>query len=345
MESSEEKTEQPTAYKLKEAKKKGNIAKSLETVHFAFLAVMIFIIPYLLQSMLSSSRSLYEILFYYIENNNSDIYEVIEISLDTVMPIFILVLSVPFLIAIIANVVQFGFIFSSHPLKPDINRLNPIKGLKKLFSIKTIFETVKTAIKLVLFSVVLYFIINYMFNNQHSVIQSSSKDFIDYSIDALPFLISMVLLVMLPVVIVDWIFSRQQYTKQMRMTKKELKDEMKKRDGDPLIKRKRKEIEKEMRKKTQSIQQVASADVVITNPTHYAVALGYSGNSYIAPKILSKGTDEFASKIREKARQHNIRIIENRSLARELYKKSIINGYIPLSTYFSVAKIYSQLNQ
>jgi flagellar biosynthetic protein FlhB len=256
---------------------------------------------------------------------------------------FFLILSLPFfavllLFGVLSNLVQFGFLFTLKPVVPKLDPINPIKGLGRLFSLKTLFELFKSLLKLTLALAVGYF-----------VVKALSKDFLSYA--SLPPSVQLVFLAKatlvlfavfalfsVPVAAADFFYRRWEYEENLKMSKQEIKEERKQYEGHPIVKS---EIRKRQRQiaMRRMMAEVPKADVVITNPTHYAVALKYERGKMHAPKVVAKGVDAVALRIKEVAIEHGVPVEENPELARALYESCEVGDFIPEEFYRVVAKI------
>ena len=224
-------------------------------------------------------------------------------------------------------------------------RLNPVTGFKRFFTVKLVFELGKTLLKFSVFCGVAWFALKGIASDIFRLYQQSVYAILPYFIDQAVSIIFRLVLVMAVFAIMDFLFVRWEFLRQMRMTPREMKDEIKRREGDPMIRRKRKEIQNELRKKSQSMNRVNEGDVVITNPTHYAVVLKYDRQTMLAPVVIVKGADNIAREIREKAFQARVPIIQQASLARRLYKSVDIDAPIPVDCFVAVARVFNQAYQ
>jgi len=346
MDNEQNKSEKATPHKLKEAREKGQISKSTE-FNALFSLIVFFTVAHvfwqdvMLKFQLLAKKTLFsanhlstepEILLNFISN-------VFLQGFFIILP-FLMVLIV---IALISNIFQIGFIFTAFPLKPDFTKLNPAKSIKKIFSKKTLFELFKSCLKVSFFTAFLYLSSDYLKINLLPLFLTSPEHLSAAWSDIFFQLVLWVLLILFPIVFLDYIYNKWDFMKQMMMSKREVKDEHKKRDGDPEIKNKQKEIQKELLEKTASLSHVKEANVIITNPTHIAVALAYKPNNMIAPLVLAMGKGDFAAKIRKLAHQHNVPIMQNKSVARLLYKECELNRHLPLQCYEAVAPIFRSI--
>ncbi|MDZ7819091.1 MAG: EscU/YscU/HrcU family type III secretion system export apparatus switch protein [Aliarcobacter sp.] len=226
------------------------------------------------------------------------------------------------------------------PLKFDLQKLDPIKGMQNIFGLKKLIEAFNLTLKLIVIIVVmciLFLLTNKQFlamMNQETMATISSM--MELSV----YFIFTILLIIIIFAIIDFYFSRHYYMKSLRMSKQEIKDEFKNMEGDPQVKGRIRRIQMQMAQK-RMMSSVPDADVVITNPTHYAVALKYNNTVDSAPKIVAKGIDFLALKIRDVAKEHKIPIIENPALARSLYDQIDIDREIPSEFYKAMAEIFS----
>jgi len=335
-----EKTEEPTPKKIEDAKKEGNVPKSMDTSGFITLLVAVVAFIALTGWIFDRLETLYR---YYIHFVGIDITPslLLEITIHSVIEIFIMVLPLALPVAIAGMLgawAQFGIIFTTKPLVPDLTKIDPVKGAKNLFSLKKLVEGFKITVKVgsvfaVAFTVFLGFI-----EELTSVSHAPLAQQIAWLADRAMVLAAVMLVLLMVLALVDLLCVRYNYFKGLRMSKQEIKDEMKQMEGNPEIKAKIRQIQMEMARK-RMLAEVPKADVVITNPTHYAVALQYREEEGHAPKVVAKGADLIALKIREIAREHHIQIVENPPLARELYRRVEIDEEIPEQFYQAVAEV------
>jgi len=336
----QEKTEEPTSKKIDDARKDGNVPKSQDTSSFITLIVAIFTFLALFPFM---QRHLVKLYHYYqsfmgVEFTKNMIFE---ISIATFREVIIVVMPLAIAVAIsglLAGFLQFGFVFSTKPLTPDLKKIDPIKGFKNLVSFKKFVETIKVILKVALVLLLAYNFLITFTKELPGVVYLSIFDQLSWLREKALILGSAMLMLFFILALFDLFFVRYNYFKDLKMSKQEIKDEYKQMEGDPQIKARIRKIQMEMTKK-RMMQEIPDADVVITNPTHFAVALRYNKEKDNAPVILGKGMNHLALKIREIARLHDIQIVENPPLARELYKKCDINDKIPENLYKAVAEV------
>ncbi len=336
----QEKTEEPTSKKIDDARKEGNVPKSQDASSFLTLVVGIFTFLALFPFM---QKHLVKLYHYYQSFIGVEFTKnmVLQISIITFREILLMVMPLAIAVAIsglLAGFLQFGFIFSSKPLVPDLKKIDPIKGLKNLFSVKKLIETIKVVLKVALVFLIAY---NFLFDfakEMPSVVYLPIFDQLSWLREKALILGSVMLMLFFFLALFDLFFVRYNYFKDLKMSKQEIKDEYKQMEGDPQIKARIRKIQMEMTKK-RMMQEIPDADVVITNPTHFAVALRYNKEKDNAPIVLGKGMNHLALKIKEIARLHDIQIVENPPLARELYKKCDLNETIPENLYKAVAEV------
>lgn len=336
----EEKTEEPTSKKIEDARKKGNVPKSQETSSFITLLLGLAILFTTLSYSYDKIRSIYR---YYqsligMEMTKNSILNMFLVSSKETL-LLILPLAVSIAIAgVLAGVIQFGFLFTTHSITPDLKKLDPIKGLKNLLSLKKLIETIKTVLKVAaVFGVAFYFLLAFTEELPYTVFLNIPNQ-LSWLLEKMLILTAVMLALFLVLSLIDLLIVRYQYFKDLRMSKQEVKDEYKQMEGDPQVKSRIKRVQMEMSRK-RMMQEVPDADVIITNPTHYAVAIRYDRLKDRAPVVLAKGTDMLALKIKEIGRNHQIQIVENPPLARELYKACDLKQMIPENLYKAVAEI------
>jgi flagellar biosynthetic protein FlhB len=232
-----------------------------------------------------------------------------------------------------------GLVFSSHPLKPDFNRLNPAQGFKKLFSVRLLYEAVKSSLKLGALIGVAVLAVPALLPQAMQLLSLSEKALLPRWIEASGGLMAKLCGVLLLFTLVDLIFTRWDFMRGLRMSKREIEDEHKHREGDPRIKRRQREIRLQFLKASKGVSKVPQAQVVITNPTHVAVALRYEHGVTPAPLVVARGMGFMALRIRKEATRAGVPIVHSPRLARALYKEVPQDGYVPETWYPPVARI------
>lgn len=338
---SDDKTEEATPHKLNEAKKKGQVAKSKEaSLALTLLACTLIITAlgnYIVEG-LKDTIIHFLTNFLYMELSYNNLFYITFITLTRVAMLVLPVMIPIMIMGIAANLMQTGIMFTKEPIKPDFKKLNPISGIKRMFSVRTLVELVKDVLLITVVGYIGYKFImeNYtkilnLYNLRFSVLIEAIKELIQS-------IFFKVTLVLVALALGDYIFQRRQFKKDMRMTKQEIKEEFKQQEGDPQVKGKIKQKQREMAM-NRMMQSIPDASVIVTNPTHLAIALRYKQGKDEAPKVIGKGADYIALKIKEKAREYEIPIIENKPLARMIYEKVEIDEEIPVEMYQAVAEI------
>jgi len=335
-----EKTEEPTPKKLEDARKEGNIAKSMEMSSFVVLLVASLVIVFYLKYVTHYMEEFYKFYtsFIGVELTKNVIFLLILESAKyffiVMAPVFIALI----LAGIIGNVGQFGFLFTTKPLIPKFEKINPIKGLKRIFSAKTLVEGIKMVLKSIVAFMVGFWLFFDFIHDMPRVEMMEFYEQIKWFANKSLILIFAMLAVFFVFALIDFAYQKYTYKKSLRMSKQEIKDEYKQTEGNPEVKAKIRQIQREMAKK-RMISEIPKADVVITNPTHYAVAIRYDKTKDEAPRVVAKGVDHLALKIKEIAREHDVMIVENPPLARELYKSVDVGEIIPPKLYKAVAEV------
>jgi flagellar biosynthetic protein FlhB len=337
-----QKTEEPTQRRLEQAREKGQVAKSQEVTHwFMILAAAMLIGVFGKTFAGGMTDSLYKFIArpHSIRVDGSGalrelMFETFgELGLAFLMPVSVILLA-----AFIAGIIQNGFVFSTETLTPKLSKLSLAKGLKRLFSTRSVVEFVKGILKI---TIVASVIVLLLWPEREIVFIVTSMDPIQF-MGALQTLAVRVLVGVLAIMTViagiDFMYQKQQHMKELRMSRQDLKDEFKQSEGDPMIKARLRQIRTE-RARRRMMSAVPDADVVVTNPTHYAVALKYDHEAMDAPVLVAKGADQVALRIREVAKEHDIPVVENPPIARALYDNVELDQAIPAEHYKAVAEI------
>lgn len=340
-EDKESRTEEATPKRIQDARKDGNVPKSADMAAWIGMFVSIPTIIFLFGFASEHVQRLYN---FYISLMGRELTKqvVIEIAVITMQHVAIATLPIIATImvaGIIGNVAQFGFNFTTKPLQFNLDKLNPMSGLKNLFSLAKIVEGLKITLKsLAAFGVGFYYFLGYI-KELPTVSLFSLGDQIFWLVQKAVQIALIMLAVFFIFAVIDLFWTRYQYFKNLRMTKQEVKDEFKNMEGNPEIKSKIRQLQFQMFKK-RMMASVPQASVVVTNPTHYAVAIKYKAEEGDkVPKVVASGVDNVAFKIKEIAMKHNIPIVENPPLARELYAKVKPDEFIPDTLYQAVAEL------
>lgn len=337
-----DKTEQPTAKKKRDTRKKGNVAKSREVTTAITLLAMLMIIftmsDYIILEMKNFMIDLLGSGFTMDFGKGVTLKLLGSKILLSFMKIFLPIGFIIMVFGVIGNLIQSGMLFTGEGLKPQLSKLNPINGFKNMFSLKALGNLVKS---IAVISVLLY--IGYSFMNKNfEGIMKSADIYLPYLLNTIIELIKSLLgkicLAVVLIAVADYAYQRFTHNKELKMTKQEVKEEYKQMEGDPQIKGKIKQKQKEI-SNSRMIQAVPSATVIVTNPTHISIAIKYEKGIDSTPIVVAKGADIVAMKIREVAKEHDIPIIENKPLARLIYKEVDIDKEIPEKMYQAVAEV------
>jgi len=338
-----QKTEEPTEKRIKESREKGQVAISKEVNHWmmllALLIIALMIIPYSFGGIKDSLRILLE-KGATLSLDNGTLANTLQGTLGNLL----LYLAMPLLFLIIAAIAgplfQVGPLWSPTSLQPKLERISIMKGVKRLFSLKSIAEFIKSLLKLALVAIVMCIILYPMFSSLDHLVISNIPDILNETTYIIIKLLIGVLSVMTIVAGLDLLYQKYEHNKELMMSHQELKEEYKQTEGDPHVKGKIRQLRQERANK-RMMAKVPDADVVITNPTHYAIALEYNPDEMLAPTVVAKGQDFIAQNIKKLAKEHNIPIVENKPLARALYDTAELDDTIPTEHFKAVAQIIS----
>ncbi|MFA5040103.1 MAG: flagellar biosynthesis protein FlhB [Bdellovibrionales bacterium] len=342
-EDQDQKTEEPSGKRLEEAREHGQLPISKEVATWVSLlgalVVMGFAIPPMMEDLSLYLRRFLESPHDIVINENS-----VQILFSHVLVQIALITGVAFMLLmgfIIAGfMVQTGFFMSLDLLIPDFEKLSPVRGFKRLFSLSSVAELVKSLCKMVVLGGLVFVILAPIAVASPEFTGLPIKQFMEFLHDKTVYLIEMLLLVFCVIAVADLFYIRYQYMRGLRMTKTEVKDEYKQQEGDPMIKARLRQIRVEKSRK-RMMARVPKADVVITNPSHYAVALQYDPGKMVAPVVVAKGMNMIALRIREIAEENRVPLVSNPPLARALYSSVEIDQQIPTQHYRAVAEVIS----
>lgn len=246
--------------------------------------------------------------------------------------------------ALAATVIQIGIMFAPDALKVDLSRLNPMQGFKRLFSVQILIDAAKGCIKMIVYAGIAAMVVMEVSLAASHADMSALQVALTLKSGGLR-LLSFILLAALVFAAIDQIIMRRMFAKKMRMSRHEIKQEIKQREGDPRIKQRRKQLQRELLQRSQSMRGVRGADVLVTNPTHIAIGLKYEPGKMNAPTVVAKGAGDFALRLRRLAFIYGVPIIEARSLAQRLYKKSLLEREIPGELYRDTAAVYLRVQR
>lgn len=342
-----EKTEPATAKKLRDARKKGQVAKSKEIANgFGILALFL-----VLKLWVGTMGNQFLGVFPDIYNRIPDVVtfwngfipesDTKIVFIEMLLQVIIImgpILLIGFVMAFVCDLVQVKWKPTSKPLKPKFNKLNPVSGVKKLFSLNSIVELIKSIAKIGLIVYICYSYLKDKWALLFSLYDMPLTQALGLLAETVTDLGIRVALVYMIIAFADYIYQKVKFKRDMRMTKQEVKEEFKQQEGDPKIKGKirQKMMEASQRRMMQNLPQ---ADVVITNPTHYAVAIKYDPEVADAPIVIAKGEDYLAARIKEVAKENHIEIVENKPLARMLYANVEVGQAVPPELYQAVAEV------
>jgi len=341
-EEDQNKSEQASRYKLEQAGKKGSAPRSMDINSFAILLAAILALSFfgekMAMALLRSSRYLFtNAAQFHLSAENSAPWMVLLFidALKACVPLFLLVV----LAAIVANVSQTGLIFSTFPLKPDFKRINPAEGFKRLFSFKIVFEAIKSGFKMLALATALYLVLMRLLPGLLGLPQSSVQVLDRAVLQDLLRVLRWCLVALIPVFLIDLIYVRRSFMKKMMMSRREVTDEHKQREGDPRIRSKIRELQREARKRSKALRNVKDADVLITNPTRLAIAIRYDREQMAAPTVVAKGAGELARLMKRMAQRHQVPVVENKPLARALFRRSDIDAQVPEEFFGPLARL------
>ncbi|MBX0356430.1 flagellar biosynthesis protein FlhB [Halobacillus sp. Nhm2S1] len=343
----DEKTEKATPKKREDTRKKGQVPKS-QDVNTGFLLLLIFGTLFLLGGYMEGTlKGMYKMAFNeYIHKDLSQEQThamFVEMTME-ISKIIAPIMGVAIVAGVASNLLQVGIMFTGEPLKMDLKKLDPIKGAKRIFSARALVELLKSLLKISMVGVITFAIIWVNKDQMMMMSQKSVGDALTFfgTITTVMGLASALALLILSVL--DYTYQKYDHEKNIRMSKKDIKDEHKNIEGDPQIKAKIKEKQRQM-SAARMMSEVPDADVVITNPTHYAIAIKYDEAKSDAPYVVAMGVDFIALKIKEVAKSNNVVTVENRSLARALYQHSEIDQPIDEQFYKAVAEVLAYVYQ
>jgi len=340
-EQGQEKTEQATDKRREESREKGQVAKSREIPSVAVLFACLIYFHFNAAGLLQKIMAIMSTSFRTAGQVVIDMDNAPSLLTGYIFKVFFLLLpllGIISFVALAANVLQVGMLFSTSAIQPEFSKLNPMKGLKNLFSLRSGVELIKNIIKLSIVGFVAYQVVGDEIKNCLTLAEHSVWGILIY-VGKISFKILITTgWVLVILAILDYLYQRWEYEKNMRMSRQEIKDEFKNTEGNPVIKARIKRLQREMARK-RMMAAVPTADVVITNPTHLAVALKYEQTKNSAPCVVAKGAGLIAEKIRAVARENNIPLIEDKPLAQVLYKMVKVEDSIPENLYRSVAEV------
>ena len=337
----EDKTEEATPKKKRDERKKGNIFQSRDiTVAISIFVCfygLYFLMPYMFEGLKGC-------LYYFIGLGSQFTYLTVNDSLAILRDAFLqcLLIVLPLLlISLVANLavtlLQTQFLFAPEALKPKFSKLNPLSGIKRIISVNSLVTLVKNLLKIIVMVVIIYFVIRDVLDSLANTLDMSLAGAMMFTGSNMISLVLKVGLAFLAIAVIDYFYQRYDYNKKLRMSKHEVKQEYKQMEGDPKIKGKRRQLQQQMAMR-RMMEKVPAADVIVRNPTHFAVALQYT-ESDRAPVVVAKGKDLIAMRIVEIAEEHRVPTYEKVELARALYATVEVGQEIPRIYYEAVAEV------
>ncbi len=337
-----EKTEKATPKKRQDERKKGNVFTSKDITALISILGVFFSMKLLFPSMYKTTKAFtfryMGYAAYKTDLTDSFIKEIAVTSLDAFVRAAIPIILIAMLIGVVITLAQTKLLFSTDSLKPKFNRLNPLEGIKKLFSLKSMVEVLKGIIKISIILIVLYNFIKGRFVDFSRTLTMGLMDSSHFMLKSVLDMVFNISIAFTGIAAIDYFYQWWDYERQIKMSKHDLKEEYKQMEGNPQIKGKIKEIQRQ-RAMSRMMQAVPSADVVIKNPTHFAVALKYDIENDSAPILVAKGQDELALRIIKVAEENNVSVIENKPLARSIFAATDLNREIPAEHYGEIAEI------
>jgi flagellar biosynthetic protein FlhB len=335
------KTEEPTHRRLEDARRRGDVAKSADLAQWASFAGTAGVVAiaggWMCQDL---ARKLLPFIAqpdqFTLENGGA--IEIGRAAVLAMAPILAAVLGAGMVCGVFGNVIQTGFLWATEKLKPDLNKVSPMQGFQRLFGLDGLVQFLKSILKLAIVCFTAWLVVKPHWHELQNLATMSPAGLLPLSADILRALVFAVAVLLGAGAALDWIWQRQRFTQRMRMSREELKEDVRQAEGDPHVRAKQRQIRAE-RARRRMMQQVPKATVVVTNPTHYAVALRYEQGEDEAPVCVAKGQDKIALRIREIARENNVPVVEDPPLARALYAAVDLDEKIPTQHYQAVAKV------
>lgn len=338
-----EKTEKATPKKKRDAREKGQVVQTKELGAALSLIAVFVSIQFLIKPMVEELFAIFNFTIDFsstkhLDMNLDEVNGIMYTSIMSLLKLSLPFLAIALLTSLIVNYMQVGFLFTAETLKFKLSKINPLKGMKRLLSLKSIVEMSKSILKA---AGILFLCYNYIDGEKEALLSIMQQPLMGAVLLMWDIIFAIVMrcsLFLLLLAIFDYIYKKWENDKELRMSKQEIKEEYKQMEGDPFIKGKIKEKQRQMAM-SRMMQEVPNADVVITNPTHYAVALSYDQEKEEAPKLVAKGKDLIAANIKRIAGEAEVPVIENPALARLIYSGVEIGDEIPPKLYEAVADV------
>ena len=345
--SSQEKTEEATPRRIQQSREKGQVARSKELGTSAVLVSAAVGLAMVGPSIASSLVTIMTTLF---TQDREQIFDTNQMVLvwgmvgrELAFPMASLMLVIA-LVAFIGNILLGGITFSTKAFMPKTEKMNPMKGFKRMFGVQAVVELTKGIAKFLVVASTAYFILSFFFNEILALSRDHLPSNVYHALDLLVWMFILLCSSTILIVVIDVPFQIWNHNKQLKMTKQEIKDEYKDTEGKPEVKGKIRQMQREVAQR-RMMSEVPNADVIVVNPEHYAVAVKYDAMKSTAPYVLAKGVDEIAFKIREIAREHEIAIVSAPPLARAIYHTTKIDQEIPEGLFTAVAQVLAYVFQ
>jgi flagellar biosynthetic protein FlhB len=341
-EQEQDRSEPATPFRLKEARERGTVAKSMEPGAvcgmLAFAALLCASGPALFERQLRLDAALLS-QAHQLGFSEAAVADWLSAVLVETLWLLAPVLAVVVVAGVLGTFAQTGPVFSLQPLQPDPDRLNPVSGLKRMLTARLLFEAGKSLVKLALLGGAIAAFLADLLPALLALGQTDPRAYGAIGLDLGAGLVLKLSLVLLAIALVDAGFARWEYLRKLRMSRREVREELKRREGDPKIRARIRELRNEMRKRARALKRVPEADVVITNPQHLAIALVYRRETMQAPEVAAKGAGDLAQRMKALARRHGVPMMENRPLARALFVHGRLEAPIPAERYAEVARV------
>ena len=338
----QEKTEAPTEKKRRESREEGQVAFSKELSSAALLAGIVLTLvatsPLILDSFRELMTRIFRQMVFADELSINSVYALTGEILTTLLPAFTPFIAVIVFVAIFASVIQVGVQITFKAISPKFSKLSPLTGIKRLFSSQSLAEFLKSMAKMIIVGFVGYLTYMDKISELNGLSVSTPEAILKYNFTVVAEIAGKILLAMVAIAIFDYFYQRWHHEQQMMMTKQEVKEETKQTEGDPQLKARIRQIQREM-SNARMMQEVPKADALIVNPTHFSVAVLYDRDVMAAPEVTAKGADHMALRMRTIARENNVPILERPELARDLYANVEIGEDIPERFYKTIAEI------
>ena len=338
----QEKTEAPTEKKRRESREEGQVAFSRELPSAALLAGILLTLiatsPLILDAFREMTTQIFREMSKADELSIGSLYDLSGEIFSTLLPAFAPFAAIIVLVGILASVLQVGVHITLKAIAPKFNKISPLTGLKRLFSTQSLADFLKSMAKLIIVGIVGY--ITYMdkITELNGLSVATPEAILEYNFTVVAEVSGKIVLALVAIAIFDYLYQRWHHEKQLMMTKQEVKEETKQTEGDPQLKARIRQIQREM-SNARMMQEVPKADALIVNPTHFSVAILYDRDVMEAPEVTAKGTDHMALRMRTVARENSVPILERPELARDLYANVEIGETIPERFYKAIAEI------